>query len=279
MYKIEKENLEALFRKIAESQDLILPVKKAGQTNFGLWNEGEEADLETLKTVKSGKDAFFPQSETLYTCVRDGKKLTVEPEELRSRPFVVFGMKACDVKGVAVLDKVFLADPVDTFYAARRDHGTIVAMACHEPEESCFCKVFGTDAADPEADADGKGIADVAAWMVEGSLYWKALTEKGEALTEAVKELLSREQVSCEDISYYLLHQANERIIRSAARRLGEDISRFPMNMDRYGNTSSASLLILLDEVKRSGELQRGDKLVLAGFGGGLTYGASLIEY
>ena len=133
MYKIEKENLEALFRKIAESQDLILPVKKAGQTNFGLWNEGEEADLETLKTVKSGKDVFFPQSETLYTCVRDGKKLTVEPEELRSRPFVVFGMKACDVKG----------------------------------------------------------IADVAAWMVEGSLYWKALTEKGEALTEAVKELLT----------------------------------------------------------------------------------------
>ena len=191
MYKIEKENLEALFRKIAESQDLILPIKKAGQTNFGLWNEGEEADLETLKTVKSGKDAFFPQSETLYTCVRDGKKLTVEPEELRSRPFVVFGMKACDVKGVAVLDKVFLADPVDTFYAARRDHGTIVALACHEPEESCFCKVFGTDAADPEADADVKGIADVAAWMVEGSLYWKALTEKGEALTEAVKELLT----------------------------------------------------------------------------------------
>ena len=96
---------------------------------------------------------------------------------------------------------------------------------------------------------------------------------------EAVKNLLSREKVPCEDIRYYLLHQANERIIRSAARRLGEDISRFPMNMDRYGNTSSASLLILLDEVKRSGELQRGDKLVLAGFGGGLTYGASLIEY
>ena len=163
MYKIEKENLEALFRKIAESQDLILPIKKAGQTNFGLWSQEEEADLDTLKTVKSGKDAFFPQSETLYTCVRDGKKLTVEPEELRSRPFVVFGMKACDVKGVEVLDKVFLADPVDTFYAARREHGTIVAMACHEPEESCFCKVFGTDAADP--------AADVAVWMVEGTLY------------------------------------------------------------------------------------------------------------
>ena len=96
---------------------------------------------------------------------------------------------------------------------------------------------------------------------------------------EAVKNLLSREKVPCEDIRYYLLHQANARIIRSAARRIGEDISKFPMNMDEYGNTSSASLLILLDEVKKSGKLQRGDKLVLAGFGGGLTYGASLIEY
>lgn len=96
---------------------------------------------------------------------------------------------------------------------------------------------------------------------------------------EAVKNLLSREKVPCEDIRYYLLHQANERIIRSASRRIGEDISKFPMNMDEYGNTSSASLLILLDEVKKSGKLQRGDKLILAGFGGGLTYGASLIEY
>ena len=79
-------------------------------------------------------------------------------KSLEVSPFVVFGMKACDVKGMEVLDKVFLADPIDTFYAARRDHGTIVAMACHEPEESCFCKVFGTDAADPSA-ADG--VADL----------------------------------------------------------------------------------------------------------------------
>ena len=91
-------------------------------------------------------------------------------------------MKACDVKGVEVLDKVFLSDPVDTFYAARREHGTIVAMACHEPEESCFCKVFGTDAADP--------VADVAVWMIGEELFWKAVTEKGNALTESVRELL-----------------------------------------------------------------------------------------
>ena len=100
MYKIKKENLKALFQMISEKQDLILPVKKAEQTNFALWTEDADVDLTTLKTVKSGKDAFFPQSETLYTCVRDGKKLSVEPEALREHPFVVFGMKACDVKGV-----------------------------------------------------------------------------------------------------------------------------------------------------------------------------------
>ena len=183
MYKIAKENLSALFRKIAENQELYVPVKTGHQVNFGAWSKEAEVDLDTLKTVKSPKDAFFPQSENLYTCVRDGKKLSVEPEALKEQDFVVFGMKACDVRGIEVLDKVFLADPVDSFYAARREHGTIVAMACKEPEETCFCNVFGIDCAEPSA--------DVAVWMTEEELYWKSLTERGETLTGQVKELLS----------------------------------------------------------------------------------------
>lgn len=183
MKRIAKENLTALFRKIAAQQELYLPVKTAGQTNFGAWSEEAEVDLATLKSVKSPKDAFFPQSETLYTVKKENKKLSVEPEALKEQCFVVFGMRACDVQGVAVLDKVFLADPVDTFYAARRAHGTIVAMACHEPEETCFCKVFGVDCAEP--------AADVAVWMVGEDLFWKALTEKGECLTEALADVLT----------------------------------------------------------------------------------------
>ena len=183
MYKIAKENLSALFQLIAEDRALYVPVSNGNQVNFANWTEDAQVNLDALKTVKSPKDAFFPQSENLYTCYRDGKKIQIEPEELQNQDFVVFGMKACDVKGVEVLDKVFLVEPVDTFYAARRAHGTIVAMACHEPEETCFCKVFGIDCANP--------VADVATWMVEGELYWKALTEKGEALTAAVASLLT----------------------------------------------------------------------------------------
>ena len=93
-------------------------------------------------------------------------------------------MKACDLKGVEVLDRVFLSDPVDSFYAARRDYGTIVSMACHEPEETCFCKVFGVDAADPQA--------DVATWMIGDDLYWKPATEKGQKLTESLADLLEK---------------------------------------------------------------------------------------
>ena len=183
MYQIAKKNLPALFQRIAEEQELYLPVKVSNQVNFAVWNKDAEVDLDTLKTVKSPKDAFFPQSENLYTVQKEGKKLFIEPEALKEQKFVVFGMKACDVQGVKVLDNVFLSEPVDTFYAARREHGTIVAMACHEPEESCFCKAFGIDCASPDA--------DVAVWMVEEELYWKALTEKGEVLTDLVKECLT----------------------------------------------------------------------------------------
>ena len=182
MYKIARKDLASLFRLIKESRELYLPVKRAGQTNFAPFSEDVEVDLDTLKTVKSPKDVFFPQSETLYTCYKDGNKISVVPEKLEDQQFVVFGMKGCDVKGIEVLDKVFLSDPVDSFYAARREHGTIVALACNEPEESCFCKVFGVDAAEP--------VADVAAWIVGDDLYWKALTEKGEALTAAVSGVL-----------------------------------------------------------------------------------------
>lgn len=200
MYKIARENLSALFRKIAEQQELYLPVRRAGQVNFGVWSEEAVVDLDTLKSVKSPKDVFFPQSENLYTVKKEGRKLNVCPQDLQERDFVVFGMRSCDVQGLCVLDRVFLSEPVDTYYAARREHGAIVALACHEPEESCFCKVFGIDCANPGAlpeTAEGtgaenkKGGADVAAWLIGEELYWKAQTEKGEKLTEALKGILT----------------------------------------------------------------------------------------
>lgn len=82
-----------------------------------------------------------------------------------------------------------------------------------------------------------------------------------------------------DEIDFYLLHQANERIVRSVAKRLGEEMDKFPVDMEEYGNTSSASIPILLDELNKKKVLQRGDYLILSGFGGGLSYGASLMQW
>ena len=188
MYKIKKSELSALFAKIAESNGLYLPVKSAGKTNYAAWSQDAQVDVDTLKTVKSPKDAFFPQSENLYSCSREEGKLSVKPEKLQSEPFVLFGVRGCDLKGLDVLDQVFLSAPVDSFYAARREHGIIVTMACHAPETSCFCKVFGVDCAAP--------AGDVTTWMVGEELYWQPNTEKGEALTGQVKDLLENADAS-----------------------------------------------------------------------------------
>ena len=85
MYKIAAENLQALFQKIAADQDLYLPVKVSDQVNFRAWSQDAEVCLDTLKTVKSPKDAFFPQSENLYTCEKEGKNITIEPQALQEK--------------------------------------------------------------------------------------------------------------------------------------------------------------------------------------------------
>ena len=184
MYKIQKSNLPKLYAAIAEKMDLFLPIKTAGQVNFGLYSDGCEADIDTLKTVKSGKDIFFPQSEVLYKVRKEEGKFAIEGEAPRSTPFVVFGIRGCDVKALSVLDKVFLSQPVDSYYAARREHGIIVSQACGRPDTSCFCKVFGVDCAEPEG--------DVVTWLFGQELYWQPKTEKGEKLTEEVSALLEK---------------------------------------------------------------------------------------
>lgn len=92
----------------------------------------------------------------------------------------------------------------------------------------------------------------------------------------SVKKLLSESSIPSDKIKYYVLHQANYRILEALARRMKEDMSKFPMSMDKYGNTSSASVPIMLDELNKEGKLNSGDYLVLSGFGGGLTW-ASLV--
>ena len=97
MKKITKKDLAALLKFIGENEALYIPGRVSGQTNYVRYNENTDVDLDTLKTVKSAKEVFFPQSETLYTAFMDGKKIRIAQEELEKEEFVLFGVRACDV--------------------------------------------------------------------------------------------------------------------------------------------------------------------------------------
>jgi 3-oxoacyl-[acyl-carrier-protein] synthase-3 len=93
-----------------------------------------------------------------------------------------------------------------------------------------------------------------------------------------IEEALQNAGVEKQEVKYYLLHQANRRIIQSVAKRLKVPEEQFPVNLDYCGNTSAASLPILLAQLAEEGKLVPGDKVVLSGFGGGLTWGACVME-
>ncbi len=96
---------------------------------------------------------------------------------------------------------------------------------------------------------------------------------------ECINALLKQAGFDASDVTYYLLHQANFRIIASIARKLKLPLEKFPSNVSHCGNTSAASIPILLDEVHREGKLSEGDLLLLSGFGAGLTWGAALLRW
>ena len=111
---------------------------------------------------------------------------------------------------------------------------------------------------------------------MDGQEVFKFAVKK---VPEVISQLLEKTGTPIEEIRYFVLHQANYRIIESVAKRLKVGMEKFPANMEYYGNTSGASIPLLLDEMNRAGKLNPGDKIILSGFGGGLTWGATLIQW
>ena len=181
MIKIERKNLPAFFKAVADKMPLYLPIKTAGEVNFGYYTDGAEVDIDTLKTVKSPKGAFFPQSEDMMRFRIDGKNLTIEDIRSEKPDFVISGVRACDYKAFSVLDNVFLGQPVDTYYKERRDAAITFTLACGKPQESCFCPVFGIVATQPEG--------DVTCWLDENALYMQPNTEKGDKVLAVTRDL------------------------------------------------------------------------------------------
>lgn len=96
---------------------------------------------------------------------------------------------------------------------------------------------------------------------------------------ESINRALEKANLTVDDVDCFVLHQANERIIEKIADTLGASMSKFPVNINEYGNTSAASEPILLAELVAKQRIKRGDVIALSGFGGGLTVGTMIIKY
>lgn len=113
-------------------------------------------------------------------------------------------------------------------------------------------------------------------FYMDGKEVFKFATR---AMPAAIEDCLTQANLKATDIDFFVPHQANKRIIDFVSSKYGYDKEKTIIGLDRFGNTSSASIPILLDELNREGKLKKGDLLMLTGFGAGLTYGAAIIRW
>lgn len=180
--KITAAKLDAFFEAVSGTETLYIPADRGdGSAEFTKYESGMKLS-NALNTVRSAKDLFFPQTEDIAKFKLEGKRIEIEDIRREAEDFVIFGVKGCDVRSFSILDKVYLVDPIDSFYKNRRDHATVVAMACTRPAETCFCTAFGIDPTIPGG--------DVTAFPVGDDFFLLANTEKGEALLAKIDSLL-----------------------------------------------------------------------------------------
>lgn len=145
---------------------------------------------------------------------------------------------------------------------------------------------FAQSKGDPKRvlDIPGKTLSDVPCVNVEESYRYLHMDGREVfrfavgAMEESIHRVLEKSPYVLDDVDLIIPHQANIRILASVARHMKLPMERFYVNLDRFGNTSAASVPIALSQASEEGRLHEGMKLLLVGFGGGLTYAASLIE-
>ena len=217
MRKCALSKLDSVFNKISEFATLYIPVDTEKGAEFKKYEEGMQLS-NRLKTDKSAKDLFFPQSENLMEFKTEGKKIEVIDTRSASEDFVVFGVRACDVMSLNVLDKVFLVEPKDSYYATKREKGVIISMACTRPDETCFCQTFNIDPSAPKG--------DIECYKTDSEVYFNAITEKGKALMEKIAE-------DTEDCSDNDVNEQKEEIKKVLAKLPLKDLTADDFGKDK----------------------------------------------
>ena len=169
---------------------------------------------------------------------------------------------------------VLFADGAAAVVLSKSESEGIIDSICKSyGDNGEFLSIGGREIKNPFMD---KSISKYQYLDMDGSEIFKFATS---SVTSSIKDILQKNNMTIDDIDYIVPHQANVRIIEYVAKKLKTSMDKFYMNIDTYGNTSSASIPLALNEMYNKGILQKGQNLLLVGFGGGLTYGSCLIKW
>jgi 3-oxoacyl-[acyl-carrier-protein] synthase-3 len=168
---------------------------------------------------------------------------------------------------------VLFGDGAGALVLEAAEYGGPLAFVLHSDGSKRYA-LFADGPCGPR-DAAGNGPADCHINM-DGPAIFKFAVH---AMSNAVREAAAKCQLGVDDIDLLVPHQANIRIIQGTAKALGVPPERAMVNIQKYGNTSSASIPIALSEASREGRLREGDRVALCGFGGGLAWGSLILEW
>ena len=168
-----------------------------------------------------------------------------------------------------------LMDPADRSTCVLFGDGAGAAIFELAADPTPFAVMLGARG-DAAIHAGGPSRAGSAPIIMDGRAVFRFAVD---ALPKCLHAVLDETQLTLDDLSWVVCHQANSRIIDHCVKALQADPAKFYKNMDRHGNTSAASIPVALNELAESGQLQPGQLLACIGFGGGLTWGGAIFQY
>ena len=168
-----------------------------------------------------------------------------------------------------------LMDPADRSTCVLFGDGAGAAIFELAADPTPFAVMLGARG-DAAIHAGGPSRAGSAPITMDGRAVFRFAVD---ALPKCLHAVLDETQLTLDDLSWVVCHQANSRIIDHCVKALQADPAKFYKNMDRHGNTSAASIPVALNELAETGQLQPGQTIACIGFGGGLTWGGMIVEY
>lgn len=181
--KTKKQDLKTLLEEWSLQYGVFAPSMTSGRARMSPWDGKDDTFLEWYdNTVTPGKYALLPPVEEMFSFTKDGQSQQINPPAQSEQKRLLFGVRPCDAHAFTMLDKVFLNDCKDPYFANKRQHTLVAGLACHSPAESCFCTSVGG------GPADTKGM-DILVTDIGHNLLIEGITKVGKELVATTKSL------------------------------------------------------------------------------------------